>query len=72
MIWGALIGPVAKLAGTFLEGRLATTKANNDVKVAEAVAKATIMQKHATGEIDWDLEAIKGSQKSWKDEGLVI
>ena len=72
MIWGALIGPVAKLAGTFLEGRLATTKANNDVKVAEAVAKATIMQKQATGEIDWDLEAIKGSQNSWKDEWLVI
>jgi len=55
-----------------LKGRLATTKANNDVKVAEAVAKATIMQKQATGEIDWDLEAIKGSQNSWKDEWLVI
>ena len=30
------------------------------------------MQKQATGEIDWDLEAIKGSQNSWKDEWLVI
>ena len=36
------------------------------------MAKATIMQKQATGEIDWDLEAIKGSQNSWKDEWLVI
>tara|TARA_R110000787_G_scaffold46190_2_gene112230 strand:- start:1687 stop:2073 length:387 start_codon:yes stop_codon:yes gene_type:complete len=72
MIWGALISPLANLASTFLEGRLATTKANNEVKVAEAKAKATIMQKQATGEIDWDLEAIKGSQNSWKDEWLVI
>jgi ABC-type multidrug transport system permease subunit len=72
MIWGALISPLANLASTFLEGRLATSKANNEVKVAEAKAKATIMQKQATGEIDWDLEAIKGSQNSWKDEWLVI
>ena len=72
MTWGALIGPVAKIAGTFLEGHLATSKANNDVKVAEARAKATIMEKQATGEIDWDLEAIRGAQNSWKDEWLVI
>ena len=72
MIWGALLGPVVKIAGSFLEGHLATTKANNNVKVAEAMAKATIMEKQATGEIDWDLEAIKGSQNSWKDEWLVI
>ena len=64
---GALIGPVASLANTFLEGRVAASKANNEVK-----AKATIMEKQATGEIDWDLEAIKGSQNSWKDEWLVI
>ena len=72
MIWGALISPLANLASTFLEGRLATSKANNEVKVAEAKAKATIMKKQATGEIDWDLAAIKGSQNSWKDEWLVI
>ena len=69
---GALIGPVASLANTFLEGRVAASKANNEVKVAEAKAKATIMEKQATGEIDWDIEAIKGSQNSWKDEWLVI
>ena len=28
------------------------------------------MQKKATGEIDWDLEAIKGASSSWKDEWL--
>jgi len=69
---GALIGPIVSLASTFLEGHLATAKANTDMKVAEARAKANIMERQATGDIDWDLEAIKGSQNSWKDEWLVI
>ena len=69
---GALIGPIAGLASTFHEGHLAKSKSNTDMKVAEAKAKANIMERQATGDIDWDLEAIKGSQNSWKDEWLVI
>ena len=68
----ALIGPISQLAGTWLEGKVEKTKAETGAKVAKAKAEATIMEKKATGEIDWDLEAIKGSQNSWKDEWLVI
>ena len=67
-----LIGPISQLAGTWLEGKVEKTKAETGAKVAKAKAEATIMEKKATGEIDWDLEAIKGSQNSWKDEWLVI
>jgi hypothetical protein len=67
-----LIGPISQLAGTWLEGKVEKTKAETGAKVAKAKAEATIMEKKATGEIDWDLEAIKGSQSSWKDEWLVI
>ena len=69
---GALIGPIASLAGTFLQGQLEKTKANNEVKVATAKAKAVVIQRQATGEIEWDIEAIKGSTSSWKDEWLTI
>ena len=69
---GALIAPIANLAGTFLQGQLEKTKANNEVKVATAKAKAVVMQRQATGEIEWDIEAIKGSTSSWKDEWLTI
>ena len=69
---GGLIGPIANLAGTFLQGRLERTKANSEMIVAEAKARATVMEKQATGEIDWDLEAIRGARNSWKDEWLVI
>ncbi len=67
-----LIGPISQLAGTWLEGKVEKTKAETGAKVAKAKAEAVIMEKKATGEIDWDLEAIKGSQNSWKDEWLVI
>ena len=71
-MWTALIGPISDLAGTWLEGKVEKTKAETGAKVAKAKAEAVIMEKKATGEIDWDLEAIKGSQNSWKDEWLVI
>ena len=67
-----LIGPIANLAGTWLEGKVEKTKAETGAKVARAKAEATIMEKKATGELDWDLEMAKGSQSSWKDEWLVI
>ena len=68
----ALIGPIANLAGTWLEGKVEKTKAETGAKVALAKAEATIMEKKATGELEWDLEMARGSQSSWKDEWLVI
>ena len=68
----ALIGPIANLAGTWLEGKVEKTKAETGAKVARAKAEATIMDKKATGELEWDLEMARGSQSSWKDEWLVI
>ena len=67
-----LIGPIAELAGTWLNGKVEKTKAETGAKVAKAKAEAVIMEKNATGEIDWDLEMAKGSTTSWKDEWLTI
>ena len=67
-----LIGPIADLAGTWLKGSVKKSKAKTEAKVAQAKAEAVIMEKKATGEIDWDLEMAKGSQTSWKDEWLTI
>ena len=67
-----LIGPIANLAGTWLEGKVEKTKAETGAKVAKAKAEATIMERKATGELEWDLEIARGSQSSWKDEWLVI
>ena len=68
----ALIGPIANIAGTSLEGRVEKTKAKVKADVAKAEAEAVVMQKKATGEIDWDLKMADASASSWKDEWLVI
>jgi hypothetical protein len=68
----ALIGPVANLAGTWLSGKVEEKKAQSATKVAKAQAEAMVMQKKATGEIDWDLKMADASASSWKDEWLVI
>ena len=56
-----LIGQVANLAGTMIEGKTA-------VKKAEAETKMKI----ATGELDWDLAAMKATENSWKDELITL
>ena len=71
-MWTALIGPIANIAGSWMDGKVEQTKAKAATNVAKAKAEAVIMEKKATGEIDWDLEMAKGSHSSWKDEWLVI
>jgi len=61
MILGQIFGAVGNLASTYLDGKVAVQKANAEIKV-----------KQATGEIDWDIEAIKATQNSWKDEWITL
>jgi hypothetical protein len=62
------LGIVASLAGTWLEGKVEKTKAETGAKVARAKAEATIAEKQATGEIDYDLAAANQMASSWRDE----
>jgi len=71
-MWTALIGPIANIAGSWMDGKVEQTKAKASANVARAKAEATIMEKKATGEIDWDIEMARSSASSWKDEWLVI
>jgi len=56
---GTILSSVSSLASSYIEGKTAIQK-----------AEATIRMKEATGEIDWDLAAMRASQSSWKDEWL--
>ena len=58
---GQLLGAIGNLASTYLDGKVAVQKANAEIRV-----------KQATGEIDWDIEAIKATQNSWKDEWITL
>ncbi len=68
----AFIGPIANLAGTWLNGKVETKAAETKVKVAKAEAEAHIMLSRATSEADWEKIMAQGSQSSWKDEWLTI
>ena len=68
----ALIGPISSLAGTWLNGKVEEKKAQAATKVAITQAEAVVMQKKATGEIDWDLKMADASAHSWKDEWLTV
>jgi hypothetical protein len=71
-VLAALIGPIADLAGTWMSGKVEEKKAQSATKVAMAQAEAVVMQKKATGEIDWDLKMADASAHSWKDEWLTV
>ena len=67
-----LVGPIAQLAGTWLENKVAKTKAVAEAQVAEALSRATIAEKKATGDIDWEQAAIENRATSWKDEFALV
>ena len=67
-----LIKPLLGVAGEVVKGVVDTRKAKAEQKVTEIKAKTSLMEKQIKGEVDWDIEAIKGSKDSWKDEWILI
>ena len=61
----ALIGPLANLAGTWFQNKVEKTKADGLAKVAEAKARATVAEKVAAGEIEWDGKMADATNESW-------
>ena len=68
----ALIGPIANLAGSWFENKIAKTKAEGQAKVAEAKARATVAEKVAAGEVEWEGKMADASNDSWKDEFALV
>ena len=56
-----ILGSVGSLATSYIDGKTAIQK-----------AEAQIRMKEATGDIDWNLAAIRATQSSWKDEYILI
>mgnify|MGYP005714582889 FL=1 len=67
-MWNLLISPIANLAGTWLQGKVDEKKADNEVKVAKAVAKARVYEKEATSQMLMEESLTSQMAGSWKDE----
>jgi hypothetical protein len=69
---GMIIQGVMGVASEAVGGYMETKKAKAKQKLVKIEAETSLMEKQITGEIDWDVEAVKGSKESWKDEYLTI
>ena len=68
----ALIGPIANLASTFMEGRQQKSAAKAELQLTKTKAESELLNRKMTGDIDWDVEMAKASVTSWKDEWLTL
>lgn len=66
------LNPIIGLASEVVGGVIDTRKAKAKQKLVKIEAETEIVKQQIKGEIDWDVEAIKGSKESWKDEYLTI
>lgn len=64
----SLIGPIASIAGTWLEGK--QKKAEAKAKLEVAKVEATVKKVEQDG--DWEAQAMSSSADSWKDEAWTI
>ena len=69
---GTILGPVANLAGSWLQGRADTNAANAKLKLTEAEAKAKILLSKETSTADWERIMAQGTQNSLKDEFVTV
>ena len=69
---GIVLQSLFGLAGEAVTGFIDTKKAKAKQKLVKIEAETSLMEKQITGEIEWDVEAVKGSKESWKDEYLTI
>ena len=67
-----LLKPLLGVAGDVVKGVVETKKAKAEQKVTKIKAETELLNKKIKGEIAYDLEAIKGSKDSWKDEAGTI
>ncbi len=63
-----LLKPLLGVAEEVVKGVVDTRKAKAEQKLTEIKAKTSLMEKQIKGEVDWDLEAIKTTQGTWKVE----
>lgn len=67
-----LLGPVADIAGNWVDGKVEETKAKAAVRIAKAEADAEIQKRVAAGDIDIQKSQADSMDGSWKDEWFSV
>ena len=64
----AILGPVASLAKTWIEGKQKKAQLKSQVELTKLEATKTKIEKDGT----WDESAMRASDNSWKDEAWTL
>ena len=68
----ALLGPLASLASSVIEGQISKSKAKATLAQTEAEAKAEVMKTAATHDSKWELIMAESTKSSIRDEIVTI
>ena len=67
-----LLQSLVGVASSAVTGYIDTKKAKAKQKLMKIEAETSLMEQQIKGEVEWDIEAVKNSGGSWKDEYLTI
>ena len=71
-MWSAVISGVTSLATDYLKERKVKAEAKMRIEEAKTQAEISRYEKMAQTEADYDLEALRQTQFSWKDEYALL
>jgi hypothetical protein len=71
-LWTTLISPITNLVTSWNDGRIRIKEAKINVELAKYNAEAEKWKSAHQAETNWDLEALRASKTSWKDEFLTL
>lgn len=67
-----IFSPISSMVNTWQNNRAKKQARKDKIAEAQTDAQCTIITKQASGDVDYDIEAQRQMQYSWKDEYLVI
>jgi hypothetical protein len=71
-MWGAVISGVTSLASSYMDTRKVKTEHKAKVEQARVNAEINRIEKSAQSDQDYDLEALRQTRYSWKDEYVLV
>ena len=71
-MWTMLLKPLMGVAGDVVKGVVDTKKAKAEQKITKIKAETDLMQKQISGDIAYDVQAVKSGDNSFKDEAWTV
>lgn len=71
-MWGTIISAASSLGKSYLDNRRVKTEQKGKIQAAKVAAQVKRIEAQATNEANYDLEALRQTQYSYKDEVALV